>query len=137
MTLKGWFATVTLVMVAPSAAHTATEANFDAKSTGDLVEVCSATPDNGMGTAALNFCAGYMQGAVTVEMLNMAAFRGPKLFCLPNPPPARTQVMGEFVNWAGRAGSHDPNGHRRVVPVSERTLSVPVIALTDLIRGIS
>jgi hypothetical protein len=103
MTLKGWFATVTLVMVAPSAAHTATEANFDAKSTGDLVEVCSATPDNGMGTAALNFCAGYMQGAVTVEMLNMAAFRGPKLFCLPNPPPTRTQVMGEFVNWARAA----------------------------------
>jgi hypothetical protein len=103
MTLKGWFATVTLVMVMPSAAHTATEANFDAKSTGDLVEVCSATPDNGMGTAALNFCAGYMQGAVTVEMLNMAAFRGPKLFCLPNPPPTRTQVMGEFVNWARAA----------------------------------
>ena len=46
--------------------------------------------------------------------------------------------MGEFVNWARAApGSHNPNGHRRAVPVSDETLSVPVIALTDLIRGIS
>jgi hypothetical protein len=103
MTFKGWIATATLVLLAPSTVHAATEANFGAGSTGDLVELCSATPDNGVGTAAVNFCEGYMQGAVTVEMLNMAAFRGPKLFCLPNPPPTRTQAMGEFVNWVRAA----------------------------------
>ena len=103
MTFKGWIATAALALLAPSAAHSATEANFDAKSTGDLVALCSATPDNGIGTAALNFCEGYIQGAVTVEMQNMAGFRGPKLFCLPNPPPTRTQAMGEFVNWARAA----------------------------------
>ena len=80
MTFKGWIATATLVLLAPSAAHAATEGNFAAKSTSDLVELCSATPDNGVGTAALNFCEGYMEGAVTVEMLNMTAFRGPKLY---------------------------------------------------------
>jgi hypothetical protein len=58
MTFKGWIATAALVLLAPSAAHPATEPNFGAKSTGDLVELCSATPDNGMGTAALNFCEG-------------------------------------------------------------------------------
>src|SRR3977135_624129 len=93
MTFKGWIATGTLVLLAPNAVRAATEANFGAGSTGDLVELCSATPDNGVGTAAVNFCEGYMQGAVTVEMLNLAAFRGPKLFCLPNPPPTRTQAM--------------------------------------------
>jgi Rap1a immunity proteins len=56
-----------------------------------------------MGTAAINFCKGYIQGAVTVEMLNMVAFRRPKLFCLPDPRPTRTQAIGEFVNWARAA----------------------------------
>jgi Rap1a immunity proteins len=103
MTFKGWMATAALALLVPSAAHSATEANFDAKSTSDLVALCSAAPDNGIGTAALNFCEGYIQGAVTVEMQNMAGFRGPKLFCLPDPPPTRTQAMGEFVNWARAA----------------------------------
>ena len=103
MTFKECLAAVTLALLAPSAAYAATEANFDLKSAGDLVELCSATPDNGLGTAALNFCEGYFQGAVTVEMANMAAFRGPKLFCLPNPPPTRSQAMSEFVTWARAA----------------------------------
>jgi hypothetical protein len=103
MTLKEWIAVATLALLMPSVADAATEANFDAKTTGDLVALCSATPDNGVGTAALNFCEGYIQGAVTVEMLNMAAFRGPKLFCLPNPPPTRSQAMSGFVNWAQTA----------------------------------
>lgn len=103
MRQRGWIAAAALALLAPSAAPAATEANFDAKSTGDLVELCSATPDNGIGTAAVNFCEGWLQGAVTVEMLNMASFRGPKLFCLPNPPPTRAATMNELVNWARAA----------------------------------
>jgi Rap1a immunity proteins len=100
MKFGGRIAAAALALLAPSAALAATEANFDAKSTGDLVELCAATPDNGLGTAAVNFCEGYFQGAVTVEMLNMAAFRGPKLFCLPNPPPTRAETMSAFIGWA-------------------------------------
>jgi Ssp1 endopeptidase immunity protein Rap1a len=100
MTFKEWIAAATLALLIPNVADAATEANFDAKTTADLVALCSAMPDNGMGTAALNFCQGYIQGAVTVEMLNMAAFRGPKLFCLPSPPPTRSQAISAFVNWA-------------------------------------
>jgi Rap1a immunity proteins len=103
MTVKKPIAVAMLVLALPSAAQAATETNFDAKTTADLVELCSAVPDNGLGTAAVNFCEGYLQGAVTVEMLNMAAFRGSKLFCLPNPPPTRSQAMSEFVNWARAA----------------------------------
>jgi Ssp1 endopeptidase immunity protein Rap1a len=100
MIFKEWMAAATLALLIPNVADAATEANFDAKTTADLVALCGATPDNGIGTAALNFCQGYIQGAVTVEMLNMAAFRGPKPFCLPNPPPTRSQAMSAFVNWA-------------------------------------
>ena len=100
MKMKGWAVAAGLVLLAAGAPHGATEANFSARTTGDLVELCTATPDNGVGTAAINFCEGFAQGAVLVEMQNQAAFRGPKLFCLPNPPPSRNEAMTEFVNWA-------------------------------------
>jgi hypothetical protein len=98
---RGWVAVAAIMMVAAGGgADAATEAEFTLASTGDLVGLCSAAPDNGVGSAALNFCEGYVQGAVTVEMLNLAAFPGSKLFCLPTPPPSRAQAMGEFVSWA-------------------------------------
>jgi hypothetical protein len=85
----------------PGAALALTEANFGGSTTADLVELCTAPPDNAMGTAAVNFCEGFAQGAVLVEMQNMAAFRGgPKLFCMPNPPPSRSEALSEFVKWA-------------------------------------
>jgi hypothetical protein len=100
MMLKRWAAVAAVVLLTPCAGYAATEANFGARTTGDLVELCAATPDNAIGTAAVNFCEGFAQGAVLVEMQNMAAFRGPKLFCMPNPPPSRDAALSEFVNWA-------------------------------------
>ena len=100
MTLKGWAVAAALVLLAPCAAHAATEANFGAATTADLVELCTAASDNTMGTAAVNFCEGFAQGAVLVEMQNMGAFRGPKLFCMPKPLPSRNEALSEFVNWA-------------------------------------
>jgi hypothetical protein len=44
MTFKGWIATATLVLLVPIAVSAATEANFDAKSTGDLVASTPAIP---------------------------------------------------------------------------------------------
>ena len=100
MKLKGWAVAGGLALLASGASRAATEANFGANTTGDLVELCTATPDNQIGTAAINFCEGFAQGAVLVEMQNQAAFRGPKLFCMPNPPPSRIQALNDFVNWA-------------------------------------
>jgi hypothetical protein len=104
MTISKWIGVAAMASLLPCAAsRAATEANFTLGSTGDLVALCSAAPDNGLGTAALNFCEGYLHGAVTVEMLNMAASRGQKLFCLPNPPPTRSEAMSGFVSWAQAA----------------------------------
>jgi hypothetical protein len=103
MRYQGWIAAAALALLGPNTALAADETNFNAKTAGDLAALCSATPDNGIGTAALNFCEGYLQGAVTVEMQNMAPIRGRKLFCLPDPPPTRLQAMREFVGWAQAA----------------------------------
>ena len=103
MRYQGSVAAAAFALLSSGAAHAATEANFNAQTAADLVALCSATPDNGLGTAALNFCEGYLQGAVTVEMQDQTAFRGRKLFCLPNPPPTRSQAMSEFVGWVQAA----------------------------------
>jgi hypothetical protein len=100
MTLKGCTVAAVLALLPACAGHAATEANFGAGTTGDLVELCAAPPDSALGTAAVNFCEGFAQGAVSVEMQNLAAFRGAKLFCMPNPAPSRNEALGEFVRWA-------------------------------------
>ena len=100
MKLKAWTVAAALVVLAPWTTHAATEANFGARTTGDLVELCTAAPDNAIGTAAVNFCEGFAEGAVSVELQNMAGFRGSKLFCMPNPPPSRNEALSAFVNWA-------------------------------------
>ncbi len=93
-------AIVAALTFVPVVAHAVSEANFDAKTTADLVALCEAKPDDAMGIAAVNFCQGFAQGAVLVEMQNLAASRGPKLFCLPDPPPTRNEAIQEFIPWA-------------------------------------
>jgi hypothetical protein len=100
MTLKEWAIAAGMILLAPCAAQAATEANFGPATTADLVELCTATPDNAIGTAAVHFCEGFAQGAVSVELQNMVAFREPKLFCMPSPPPSRNVALDEFVKWA-------------------------------------
>ncbi len=103
MTWKGWTVAAGLALLVPGTPHAATEANFGARTTGDLVELCVASPDGALGTAADNFCEGFVEGAVAVELENMAAWRGRKLFCLPNPPPTRSEAVSQFVAWARAA----------------------------------
>jgi Rap1a immunity proteins len=103
VTWKVWTAAAALALLVPGLPHAATEANFGARTTGDLVELCAAPADSALGTAADNFCEGFVEGAVTVELENMAAMRGRKFFCLPNPPPSRSEAVNEFVAWARAA----------------------------------
>ncbi len=90
---------VVFLAVAP-AARAATEADFAANTTAELVALCDAAPDSGMGAAALGFCYGFAQGAVSVQIQHDAGSRAGKLFCLPSPLPARAATVREFVTWA-------------------------------------
>lgn len=90
----------TPLLGAGTARAAVTEANFGAETTADLVALCAADKMEPMGTAALNFCHGYVVGAVRVAQAQAVASRGTKLFCLPEPTPNRDQAIGEFVKWA-------------------------------------
>ena len=99
--MKHWVAGAALTAaLLPFSAQAVTEKNFGVRTTEDLVALCSATPSERMGTAALNFCDGFAQGAVDVEFQRDTANRQPKPFCFPNPTPPRRETLSEFVKWA-------------------------------------
>ena len=90
-------------------------ASLQARTAGDLADLCAANPKDPLGDAKINFCHGFAQGAITVELRHT---EGKKPFCFPSPPPTRTATMSEFVELGPRlAGPQDAVRGRRVLPV--------------------
>jgi Rap1a immunity proteins len=69
---------------------------LQARTAGDLAELCAANPKDPQGDAKINFCHGFAQGSIIVEQRHS---EGKKPFCFPSPPPTRTATMSEFVSW--------------------------------------
>ena len=67
-----------------------------ANNAGDLAENCGASTREAGGDAKLNFCVGFAQGAIDVE-LHYAGDKKP--FCIPRPGPSREATMSEFASW--------------------------------------
>ena len=67
-----------------------------ANTAGDLAEDCGVGPREPAADAKINFCVGFAQGAIDVE-LHHAGERKP--FCIPRPGPTREATMSEFVGW--------------------------------------
>jgi Rap1a immunity proteins len=84
-----------------SANAAVTEDSFLLRSTGDLVDLCSAAQPDPMYTAAVNFCHGFAVGVFRVlQQQDMANAAGRHMFCLPNPMPTRNEGIAGFVQWA-------------------------------------
>ena len=77
-----------------------TEDNFLARTTGDLVALCSAERSDPLVAAAINFCHGFGVGVYQALSEQEAAHRTPQLFCMPDRQPTRNQVVADFVAWA-------------------------------------
>jgi hypothetical protein len=78
-------------------------AALQARTTGELAELCAANPKDPLGDAKINFCHGFAQGVINVELRQA---EGKKPFCFPNPAPTRTATMGEFVSWVRAVPEH-------------------------------
>ena len=74
-----------------------------ARTAGDLADLCGANPRDPQGDAKINFCHGFAQGAITVELRHT---EGKKPFCFPSPAPTRSATLTEFVNWARALPAH-------------------------------
>jgi hypothetical protein len=76
---------------------------LQARTAGELAELCAANPKAPEGDAKINFCHGFAQGAITVELRHPL---GKKPFCFPSPAPNRTATMGEIVGWVRSMPDH-------------------------------
>ena len=93
-------------MSGATGARAVTTDNFPPKSTADLVALCSADKNDPLGTAALNYCHGFAEGAVSVQIEHEAASRLPRLFCMPKPQPTHDEAVAAFVAWANARPTH-------------------------------
>jgi hypothetical protein len=76
---------------------------LQARTAGELAELCAANPKEPLGDAKINFCHGYAQGAIQADIRHS---EGKKTFCFPNPQPTRTETMNEFVKWVRASPDH-------------------------------
>src|SRR5215472_17038953 len=89
--------TVTPLRLAPAAV---TDAQFPPNNVRDLIAICAPDKDDPRMTASVNFCHGFVEGAVVVEEANEARKGARKLFCLPSPRPSRGSELTNFMTWA-------------------------------------
>ena len=77
--------------------------SLQARTANDLADLCAANPKESLGDAKINYCLGFAQGAVDVE-LRRAGDKKP--FCFPSPAPKRIATMTEFVGWVRALPEH-------------------------------
>jgi hypothetical protein len=77
-----------------------TDSQFPPGTVRDLIAICSADKDDPRMTVAVNFCHGFVEGAVIVEEANESHKGARKLFCLPSPRPPRGSELASFTAWA-------------------------------------
>ena len=87
---------VAVGLALPAVAHAQQAIALHARTAGDLAELCGANPRSPGGDARINYCHGFAQGVVDVELMKAGAT---KPFCFPNPVPSRNATLAQFVEW--------------------------------------
>ena len=77
-----------------------TEEDFVVKTTRNLVNLCTASPQDPRYEEAINFCQGYMVGAYHYSIAEHSKDPKNLFVCLPEPKPTRNEVVALFVAWA-------------------------------------
>ena len=92
---------MTFGILMPGLANAAvTEEDFVVKTTRNLINLCTASPQDPRYGDAINFCQGYMVGAYHYSIAEHSKDPKNLFFCLPDPKPSRNEVVALFVAWA-------------------------------------
>jgi hypothetical protein len=94
-----WLFLVT-TMLMPALVGAVTEADFEVKTTGSLLNLCTASTTDPHYRAAIHFCHGYLVGAYHYHIAQAGSEGGKRLVCPPTPPPSRNETIRQFITWA-------------------------------------
>ena len=90
----------------PGFAGAVSEKDFEVRTTKDLVNLCTADPDDPLYHQAINFCHGYLVGAYHYYEAMSSGPKGIKFVCPPDPEPTRNETIGKFIDWAKSQPQH-------------------------------
>jgi hypothetical protein len=82
--------------LAAAGAQAAQQLPIHTNTAGELADVCGVAPHTPGADEKINFCHGFAQGAIDVE-LSHAGDKKP--FCFPKPSPTREETISQFVSW--------------------------------------
>lgn len=85
-----------------SSAQAAEPISLHVHNAGDLAELCGANPREPAADAKVNYCLGFAQGVVDLELQHT---QNHKPFCLP-PSTREIATMNEFVGWVRSMPDH-------------------------------
>lgn len=88
-----------LLFVMPSISNAADEKDFEVKTTQNIINLCTASPDDPLYTQAVNFCHGFLVGAYHYYAAQASGPEGLKMVCPPEPPPSRNEAIAMFIEW--------------------------------------
>ena len=88
-----------IVLLVPGLAGAVSEKDFEAQATENIINLCTASPDDPLYHQAVNFCHGFLVGAYRYYEAAGSGPAGLKLVCLPDPPPSRNDSFAMFVEW--------------------------------------
>ena len=94
-----WLFLVATVLV-PALVGAVTEADFEAKTTQNLLNLCTTPPNDPRYREAIHFCYGYLVGAYHYHLAETDGEGGKRLVCFPTPPPSRNEAIRLFIAWA-------------------------------------
>ena len=93
-----WVFLIAMVLV-PALGGAVTEADFEVKTTQNLLNLCTAAPNDPRYREAIHFCHGYLVGAYHYHVAQTSGEGGKPLVCFPTPPPSRNEALRMFIAW--------------------------------------
>jgi len=91
---------LSVLLALPGVAGAVSKEDFEAKTTQNIINLCTAAPEDPLYQQAIHFGHGYLVGAYHYYVAMSAGPKGTKLVCPPDPPPSRNEAIGMFIDWA-------------------------------------
>ena len=89
-----------MIFLLPVFAGAVSEKDFEVQTTENMINLCTASPDDPLYQQAINFCHGYLVGAFHYYEAIASGPAGVQLFCAPDPRPSRNATIEMFIDWA-------------------------------------
>jgi len=96
-----------MVLLLPAVAGAVSEKDFEANTTKNIINLCTASPDDPLYQQAINFCHGYLVGAYHYYEASTSGKKGFQLVCKPDPGPSRNESISMFIDWAKAHPQHN------------------------------